>query len=203
MRAASISFVLCLCTAAASAQAPTSGTAEKAARAAGPALAQTPASAQAPLPAQTQVPAANQAKALAQTAVAAGAGAQPATASQPAESYTYEPSGRRDPFLSLIGGGVDRVAANGGKKTEGSPGLAVSEIAVRGIMQSRGTLIAMVQGPDNKTYLVHAGDKLVDGTVKIVTPTGLVIVQDVNDPLSLVKQREIRKMLRSFEDGKQ
>jgi hypothetical protein len=28
-------------------------------------------------------------------------------------------------------------------------------------------------------------------------------MQDVNDPLSLVKQREIRKMLRSFEDGKQ
>ena len=33
-------------------------------------------------------------------------------------------------------------------------------------MQSRGLLIAMVQGPDNKTYIVHQGDKFVDGTVK-------------------------------------
>jgi hypothetical protein len=28
-------------------------------------------------------------------------------------------------------------------------------------------------------------------------------VQEVNDPLSLVKQREIRKLLRSAEDAKQ
>ena len=67
-------------------------------------------------------------------------------------------------------------------------------------MQSRGTLVAMVQGPDNKTYIVHPGDKLLDGTIKTITPQGLVIVQEVNDPLSLVKQREIRKLLRTFED---
>ena len=38
-----------------------------------------------------------------------------------------------------------------------------------------------------------------DGTVKSITPQGLVVVQQVNDPLSLVKQREIRKLLRSPE----
>ena len=42
-----------------------------------------------------------------------------------------------------------------------------------------------------------------DGTIKAVVPEGLVIVQPVNDPLSLVKQREVRKLLRSVEDGKQ
>ncbi len=73
---------------------------------------------------------------------------------------------------------------------------------MRGIVQSRGTLIAMVQGPDNKTYLVHQGDRFVDGTVKSITPQGLVIVQEVHDPLSLVKQREIRKQLRSAEGAK-
>jgi hypothetical protein len=60
----------------------------------------------------------------------------------------------------------------------------------------------MVQGPDNKTYVVHQGDKFADGVVKSVTPQGLVIVQDVHDPLSLVKQREIRKLLRSVEEAK-
>ena len=54
-------------------------------------------------------------------------------------------------------------------------------------MQSRGALVAMIQGPDNKTYIVHQGDKLLDGTIKSVTPQGLVVVQEVNDPLSLVK----------------
>ena len=119
----------------------------------------------------------------------------------PPESYSYDRAGRRDPFLNLLGAGTDtRVARRGG---EGAASLTVGEISVRGILESRGTLIAMVQGPDNKTYLVHQGDRFADGTIKAITPQALIIVQEVNDPLSLVKQREIRKQLRSVEDGKQ
>ena len=81
--------------------------------------------------------------------------------------------------------------------------MTLGEISVRGIMQSRGTLIAMIQGPDTKTYIVHQGDKLLDGTIKAITPQGLIVIQQVNDPLSLVKQREIRKLLRSLEDAKE
>ena len=40
-------------------------------------------------------------------------------------------------------------------------------------------------------------------TFKTITPQGLVIVQQVSDPLSLVKQREIRKQLRTLEDTQQ
>ena len=36
-----------------------------------------------------------------------------------------------------------------------------------------------------------------------VTTDGLVIMQEVNDPLSLVKQRVVRKPLRAQEDVKQ
>ena len=119
----------------------------------------------------------------------------------PLENYSYDPAGRRDPFLNLLGAGSDtRVTRRGG---EGAAGLSVGEISVRGILQSRGSLLAMVQGPDNKTYLVHQGDRFADGTIKAITPQALIIVQEVNDPLSLVKQREIRKQLRSVEDGKQ
>ena len=70
------------------------------------------------------------------------------------------------------------------------------------MLQSRNGLIAMVQGPDNKTYIVHQGDKLLDGSIKTITPQGLVIEQDVNDPLSVVKQREVRRLLRGLEDPK-
>jgi type IV pilus assembly protein PilP len=125
--------------------------------------------------------------------------AQP-TAPAPAESYTYSPDGRRDPFLSLLGTGVEGRNSNA---REGLAGIAVGEISVRGIVQSRGMLIAMVQGPDNRTYMVHQGDRLLDGSVQAITPEALVIVQEVNDPLSLVKQRTIRKPLRSLEDVKQ
>jgi Tfp pilus assembly protein PilP len=119
----------------------------------------------------------------------------------PVESYSYQTDGRRDPFLSLLGTGNEAQSA-GRRSGDGLDTFAVAEISVRGVMQSRDSLVAMIQGPDNKTYVVHQGDKLADGVVKSVTPQGLVIVQDVNDPLSIQKQREVRKLLRSLEDSK-
>lgn len=136
-----------------------------------------------------------------QPAPAAPAAAAPA-APAPPENYTYTPEGRRDPFLSLIGAGAD-AHAGGARKADGPAGLALGDISVRGIVQSQGALVAMIEGPDKKTYIVHAGDKLADGTIKTITPQGLVVIQEVNDPLSLVKQREVRKLLRSLEDAKE
>jgi len=125
-----------------------------------------------------------------------------AAATPPAqEAYTYRADGRRDPFLSLLGQGSEGKLTS--RRGEGPGGLTVGEVSVRGIMQSRGSLVAMIQGPDNKTHIVHAGDKLLDGTIKSVTPQGLIIVQEVNDPLSLSKTREVRKLLRSLEDAKE
>ena len=89
------------------------------------------------------------------------------------------------------------------RRGDGPAGMTLNEISVRGVLQSRGSLVAMIQGPDNKTYIVHQGDQLLDGLIKTITPQGLVVVQEVNDPLSLVKQREIRKLLRSLEDAKE
>jgi type IV pilus assembly protein PilP len=120
----------------------------------------------------------------------------------PPDNYSYDPAGRRDPFVSLLGTGSDPRSSSG-RKVEGPAGMTLGEISVRGVMQSRGVLVAMIQGPDTKTYIVHPGDKLLDGTIKTITPQGLVVVQQVNDPLSLVKQREIRKLLRSLEDAKE
>jgi Tfp pilus assembly protein PilP len=114
------------------------------------------------------------------------------------ESYSYDPAGRRDPFMNLLGTGGGPTS----RKGEGPSGIAVAEISVRGVLQSRNGLIAMVQGPDNKTYIVHQGDKLLDGSIKTITTQGLVIEQDVNDPLSVVKQREVRRLLRGLEDPK-
>ena len=116
-----------------------------------------------------------------------------------AEAYTYDPSGRRDPFVSLLSRGME---TNGGKKLTGLAGLSTGEVMVRGVMQSRNSYVALVSGPDGKTYSAHVNDRLLDGVIRSVTPQGLVIMQEVNDPLSLVKQREVRKGLRTPEDVK-
>jgi Tfp pilus assembly protein PilP len=163
-----------------------------------PAKPATPAPAQPAKPAPAATP-----PAAPTTAPPAAAPPPSAAATPPAqEAYTYRADGRRDPFLNLVGTGSTEGKLTS-RKGEGPSGLSLGEISVRGIMQSRGALVAMIQGPDNKTFLVHSGDKLLDGTIKSITPQGLVVVQEVNDPLSLIKQREVRKLLRSLEDAKE
>jgi Tfp pilus assembly protein PilP len=78
-------------------------------------------------------------------------------------------------------------------------GLGVGEITLRGTLRSRDGFVAMLQGSDQKTYIVRPGDKLFDGTISGISQNDLVILQQVNDPLSLEKQREVRKGLRQVE----
>jgi len=155
----------------------------------------------APPPAAPSAPANPVAPPAAAAAPQAPAPAASAPGLPQPENYTYNSDGRRDPFTSLVGTGANvetRTPARG----DGASTLAVADISVRGIMQSRGALVAMVEGPSRKTYIVHQGDKLLDGMIKTITPQGLVLIQEVNDPLSLVKQREVSKLLRSLEGGK-
>jgi type IV pilus assembly protein PilP len=121
----------------------------------------------------------------------------PPPAASASDTYTYEPSDRRDPFLNLLDRGLRPGPIT---RLPGLAGLSVNEISVRGVIEKLdGGYVAMVQGPDNKTYSIHPGDRLADGLVRAVNAEGLVIVQEVNDPLSLVKQREVSKKLRSLE----
>jgi Tfp pilus assembly protein PilP len=121
----------------------------------------------------------------------------------PPSNYEYVAVGRRDPFVSLVNRGNEGKAdGTPMKRLDGIPGLITTELTVRGIVQTRGAWVAMVSGPDNKVYTVRAGDKLADGVVKSVNATSVVILQEVNDPLSLDKQREVRKLLRGGEEVK-
>jgi type IV pilus assembly protein PilP len=144
-------------------------------------------------------PAAGQAPATpAPAAKAAPATPAPQT---PPPAYVYDPEGRRDPFIPLMNRG-DQRGQGGSARPDGLPGLMVGDVALKGIVLSRGAYLAMIQAPDTKTYIVRSGDRLFDGTVKAVTADAIVFVQQVNDPLSLVKQREVRKPLRPIEEGK-
>ena len=112
-------------------------------------------------------------------------------------AYVYEPAGRRDPFISLVGRGESTAAP--AVRPPGLSGLLIGEITVKGVVRDRQGFIAMVQAPDNKTYAVRVGDKLLDGSVKSITQEQVIFSQDVNDPLSLVKQREVPKPVRQTE----
>jgi Tfp pilus assembly protein PilP len=123
----------------------------------------------------------------------------------PPANFEYASEGRRDPFVNLVNRGEDGTASKGAGaavRAEGVPGLVTGELSVKGIMQARGAFVAMVAGPDRKVYTVRAGDKLADGVIRAVTSNAIVILQEVHDPLSLEKQREVRKFLRGGEEVK-
>jgi hypothetical protein len=115
--------------------------------------------------------------------------------------YSYRSAGRRDPFVSLWSAGTD------GKRErpaiEGVSGIYTVDLVVKGILQSRGRFVAIVLGSDNRRqFILHANDRLADGVVKAITADSVLIFQEVSDPLSLARQREIRKTLRAVEEVK-
>ena len=109
------------------------------------------------------------------------------------EQYRYDPQGRRDPFQSLIGP-APKLAP--GQRPPGPAGFLIDEIKLQGVIRTRQQgLVAMVNGPDNKGYLIRVGDKVLDGEVVRITPSSVVFRQEVNDPTRIERFREVVKDL--------
>lgn len=125
--------------------------------------------------------------------------------------YTYNPQGRRDPFVSLI----KPVTGDTGPKTRkpGMEGFLIQEVALKGILKTPGGgegvaekpgYIAIFQGPEgNKSYFVNVGQRLFDGQLTAIDSTSVTFHQEVTDPLSPVKTREIRQSLYPSEEARQ
>ena len=148
-----------------------------------------------------QAPAEKPGEPVPQTTPQAAPPADKPRALQPT-GYTYNPQGRRDPFVSLVRRGADSAGTGPPTRPSGLAGLATSEVSLRGTLKGRDGFVAMLQGADNKTYLVRTGDRLLDGTIRTITADALVILQRVSDPLSVETEREVRKVLRQTEKAK-
>ena len=128
--------------------------------------------------------------------------APPAAKPEEPAGYTYQGGGRRDPFVSLLRKGSDEKRPTDSARPPGLAGLGADEVTLKGTVRGQNGFVAMVEGADRKTYIVRAGDRLLDGVIRSIAPDSLTIVQQVNDPLSTQKQRDVRKMLRQTEEGK-
>jgi hypothetical protein len=105
------------------------------------------------------------------------------------------------------------VAADRGPKTRkpGMEGFLIQEVALKGIVKTLGSgigvagkpgHIAMFQGADGHSYFVTTGQRLYDGVIIAVDATSVTFRQEVTDPLSPVKTREIRKSLYASEEAR-
>jgi type IV pilus assembly protein PilP len=109
-----------------------------------------------------------------------------------ADTYRYDPQGRRDPFQSLVGP-APRIQP--GQRPPGVPGFLIDEMKLQGIVRTKQGLVAMINGPDNKGYLIRTGDKVLDGEVIRITASSVVFRQEVNDPTRIERYREVVKDL--------
>jgi type IV pilus assembly protein PilP len=109
-----------------------------------------------------------------------------------ADTYRYDPQGRRDPFRSLIG---PTPKIDTGNRPEGLPGFLIDELKLQGIFKTRQGYTAMMNAPDNKGYTVRVGNKVLDGEVIRINPTSVVFRQEVNDPTRIERYREVVKDL--------
>ena len=108
------------------------------------------------------------------------------------ETYRYDPQGRRDPFQSLVG---PAPKIQPGQRPPGVPGFLIDEMKLQGVVRTKQGLVGMINGPDNKGYLIRVGDKVLDGEVIRITPSSVVFRQEVNDPTRIERYREVVKDL--------
>lgn len=116
----------------------------------------------------------------------------------PRNGYIYNPAGRRDPFVSLA-----KPIANDDANRPRRPGIEgflLQETSLKGIVKNNDGWIAIVEGPDKKGYFVRIGQRLHDGVITAIDAAGLSFRQEITDPLSPAKSRDVRRLLNSAQE---
>lgn len=115
-------------------------------------------------------------------------------------SYSYTAQGRRDPFVSLL----KPVSESGpGKRRPGMEGFLIQEVALKGIVKDSKGFTSMLLGTDGKSYFCKVGQRLFDGVITAIDASTVTFRQEVTDPLSSVRSRDVKKTLYPSEEGRQ
>jgi hypothetical protein len=112
---------------------------------------------------------------------------------------------RRDPFVRPTSAMVNASAPPPVVPVppmEGLSGLSGADVTVRGVLCAKGYSLALIQSPDNKQFVVRAGDRLRDAVVQAVVADGLVIVSD-DWAAAAGDTGQIRKSLRTHLEDRQ
>lgn len=116
------------------------------------------------------------------------------------EHFSYDPEGRRDPFLSLF----DRVEVDSRTHIPGVRGMMASELDLQGVVQDPdGSGVGMVIGNDNKGYFLRVGDEIYKATVIAVDTrkSSITFRQEVDDPRLIKPFRDVVLRLIPLEES--
>lgn len=115
------------------------------------------------------------------------------------QRFSYDPTGRRDPFRSLYDADVDQAR----KRMPGIQGMYIDEIDLNGIVQdSNGGDVAYFTGSDNKGYFLRVGDHVYDGSVISIDPGrgAVTFRQQIDDPRQIKPYRDVVRTLEPVEE---
>jgi Tfp pilus assembly protein PilP len=91
------------------------------------------------------------------------------------EGYSYQPRGRRDPFVNPVKPTVDEGPSGPVIRPDGLPGVLVSEVKLSGIVYSPvQTMKKAMLVVGRSTYFAKQGDSLFDGVIKEIRPNEVV-----------------------------
>jgi len=119
-----------------------------------------------------------------------------------AEVYTYDPKGRRDPFLSIIE--ASKLEREMEKKKQGikpSEAYDAADIQVLAIAKDRNRYYAMVQLPDKKYFTIREGMSLgiFGGKVIKISATAVVIREFIKGLKGEIEPKDTTLRLRKEE----
>ena len=124
-----------------------------------------------------------------------------ASISQPADSLSlefsgvsYDPSGRRDPFLPMFQSG-QQVELDSNLPPLQRVGL--TELSLIGVLWGNYGFTAMVQTPDGKGYSIRRGTRIGpnNGVVSSITERGFIVQERFTDVYGNKQEREYVKLL--------
>jgi hypothetical protein len=100
-------------------------------------------------------------------------------------------TGRRDPFVSPV---VNRSMTGSGCSV-GKKCLAISELALKGVVRAETGYIAIVTNALNKAYFLHESDPVWNGYVMKITGDSVVFQETIEDKLGKPFTREVVKKI--------
>lgn len=120
------------------------------------------------------------------------------TVMAPAGGISYDPSGRRDPFVPIIENNQQ------GQSDAVLPPLqrvGLTELSLIGIVWGAYGYTAMVQAPDGKGYSLRRGTRVGpnNGVVSSITERGIVVQERFTDVYGNKQEREYVKLLHAKE----
>ncbi len=134
----------------------------------------------------------------------AGSGGPSALAGEGAEdgqqAYSYDPSGRREPFNPLVQSG--KGAGGPIRTVPPLQRVGLTEMNLIGIIWGGFGYTAMVRTPDGKGYTIRRGTRIGpnNGVVTSITKNEIVVTERTTDFYGKEQEREYLKLLHPSED---